>query len=139
MNQDDIKLLFNKVLKTIIIKDSREPIKSYKKICLPSFSYKKRNDEYENKNDNKNILNLIEYDILDYSESFDFCIENLSNNNIKFSFSLDKNLYENDEVAIIKNNFIVAVINNDLILDHQIPSMSIYYIKKENWVKFKKQ
>ena len=139
MNQDDIKLLFNKVLKTIIIKDSREPIKSYKKICLPSFSYKKRNDEDENKNDNTKILNLINYDILDYNESFDFCIENLSNNDIKFSFSLDKNLYENDQVAIIKNNFIVAVINNDLILDHQIPSMSIYYIKKENWVKVQKQ
>ena len=138
-NKNDIKLLFNKVLRKIIIKDSKEPFKSFKKICLPSFSYKKRNDENENKNDKEDDkLNLIEYDILYYDESIDFCIENLINNDIKFSFPLDKNINENDEIVIIKNNFVIAIINNDLILDFQIPSMNIYYICKDNWIKVKK-
>ena len=41
INDDDnyIKLLFNKVLKKILIKDSEEPVKSYKKICISSFTY----------------------------------------------------------------------------------------------------
>ena len=138
-NENDIKLLFNKVLKKILIKDSEEPIRSYKKICTPSFSYKKRNTDEENKIDNENDkLKIIEYNVLDYNENFDFCIENLSYNDIKFSFPLNKNIYENNEIKIIKNNFVVAVINNDLILDYQLPSMNIYYISKDKWIKVKK-
>ena len=138
-NENDIKLLINKVLKKILVKDSEEPIKSYKKICLPSFSYKKRNTEEENKTYNDDgKLKLIEYNVLDYSEKFDFCVENLSYNDIKFSFPLNKNINENDDIKIIKNNFVVAVINNDLILDYQLPSMNIYYINKDKWIKIKK-
>ena len=138
INENDIRILFNKILKKILIKDSEEPIKSYKKICLPSFSFKKRNNEEENKAINKNEnLKLIECDILDCNESFDFCIENIPNYDIKFSFPLDKNIEESKEIKIIKNNFVVAVINNDLILDYQIPSMSIYYISKDKWIKVK--
>ena len=136
--ENDIKLLFNKILKKILIKDSEEPIKSYKKICIPSFSYKKRNTEEENKIDSDNDkLKIIEYNVLDYYENFDFCIENLAYNDIKFSFSLNKNINENEDIKIIKNNFIVAVINNDLILDYQLPSMNIYYISEDKWIKVK--
>ena len=142
-NKDEnyIKLLFNKVLKKILTKDSEEPIKSYKKICIPSFIYKKRNSDLENKNENEDKydeLNLMNYDILDCSESFDFCIENLSYNNIKFSFPLNKNINDNDEIKIIKNNFVVAILNPDLILDYHLPSLNIYYIPNDKWIKVKK-
>ena len=139
-DENYIKSLYNKVLKKILIKDSEEPIKSYKKICIPSFTYKKR--EIENidkkKNEKNDKLNLIEYNILDCNESFDFCIENLLYNDIKFSFPLNKNINENEEIKIIKNNFIIAVINNDLILDYHLPCMNFYYINKDNWIELKK-
>ena len=133
-NNDEnyIKMLFNKVLKKILIKDSEEPIKSYKKICIPSFCYKKKiiNDKKEN-----NKINIIEYETLDCNESFKFCIENNINYNTKFSFSLNINSFENDETKIIKNNFVVAVLNPDLVLDYHLPAMNIYYINKECWIK----
>ena len=62
--------------------------------------------------------------MLDGKESFDFCIENIPNNKIKFSFPLDKNYVENDDIKIIKNNFVVAVLNPDLVLDYHLPRFS---------------
>ena len=131
-DENYIKMIFNNLLKKILIKDSEEPIKLYKKICIPSFCYKKKIID-EKKENNK--INIIEYDILDYNESFDFCIENIPNYNIKFSFPLYKNSFENDEIKIIKNNFIIAVLNSDLVLDYHFPAMNIYYINKECWIK----
>ena len=141
-NQDSndenyIKLLFNKVLKKILIKDSEEPIKSYKKLCIPSFSYQKKVNEEKNDDDK---LNIIKCDILDCNESFDFCIENIRNYRTKFSFPFDiKNIVESNEIKIIKNNFIVAILNPDLVLDYHLPSMNIYYINRENWIKVQKE
>ena len=136
INQQEINSLFNKILKKILIKDNEEPIKSYKNICIPSFHYKKRNSEKENseeKLDKK--LKLINYELLDYIDEIEFCIENLPNKEIKFSFPFGKKLEGNEDVKIIENKFIIAVINTDLILDYHIPAMNIYYIDKENWIK----
>ena len=136
INKQEIKSFFNKILKKILIKDNEEPIKSYKNICVPSFHCKKRNNEKENleeKLDKK--LKLIDYELFYYSDEIQFCLENLLNNEIKFSFPFSKKLEGNEDVKIIKNNFIIAVINTDLILDYHIPAMNIYYIDKENWIK----
>ena len=136
-DENYIKLLFNKVLKKILLKDSEEPIKSYKKLCIPSFSYQKKVNE-ENGDDDK--LNIIKCDILDCNESFDFCIENIRNYSAKFSFPFDiKNIVESNEIKIIKNNFVVAILNPDLVLDYHLPSMNIYYINRENWIKVQKE
>ena len=136
INKEEINSLFNKIFKKILIKDNEEPIKSYKNICVPSFLYKKRNIEKENleeKLDRK--IKLIEYELLYYSDEIEFCLENLPNNEIKFSFPFSKKLEDNEDVKIIKNNFIIAVINAELILDYHIPAMNIYYIDKENWIR----
>ena len=136
-DENYIKLLFNKILKKILLKDSEEPIKSYKKLCIPSFSYQKKVNE-ENGEDDK--LNIIKCDILDCNESFDFCIENIRNFSTKFSFPFDiKNIVESNEIKIIKNNFVVAILNPDLVLDYHLPSMNIYYINRENWIKVQKE
>ena len=137
-NNDEnyIKLLFNKVLKKILIKDSEEPIKSYKKMAIPSFSYKKKIINQQKENDK---LKIIENEILDYNESFDFCIESIPNYNTKFSFPLNESNIDNNELKIIKNNFVVAVLNPDLVLDYHLPSMNIYYINRECWIKSNKK
>ena len=139
LSQKEIDLLFNKVLKKILIKDNEEPVKSYNKICIPSFQYKKRNNENENMQDKKDEnLKLIEYELLDYNEEINFCIENLPNNEIKFSFPSFKKIENAEDVKILKNDFIIAVINPDLVLDYHLPAMSIFYINKENWLKINK-
>ena len=135
VDENYIKLLFNKVLKKILKKDSEEPIKSYKKLAIPSFCYQKKIIEDKNEGDK---LKIIDYELLDCNESFDFCIENIPNYNTKFSFPLDKSIIDNDEIKVIKNSFVIAVLNPDLILDYHLPSMNIYYIDKEYWVKVNK-
>ena len=130
--ENNIKMIFNKILKKILIKDSEEPIKSYKKICIPSFIYKKKNQENRNEND----FNIIKNNVLIEQENLEFCCENNNNNDIKYSFSmdLDKNI-ENDEIKVIKNNFVLAILNPDLVLDYHLPSMNIFYIDKTMWKK----
>ena len=132
LDENSIKNIFNKILKKILIKDSEEPIKSYKKICIPSFIYKKKNEENKNEND----FNIIKNNVLIEQENLEFCCENNNNNDIKYSFSmdLDKNI-ENDEIKVIKNNFVLAILNPDLVLDYHLPSMNIFNIDKSMWKK----
>ena len=138
INNDDnyIKLLFNKVLKRILIIDSNESNKSYKKICIPSFTYNMKNIEKEIRNE-EDKLKLMEYEVLDCNQIFHFCIEDLPFNDIKFSFPMNKNT-NNNEIKIIKNSFVIAVLNPDLVLDYHLPALNIYYISKKNWIKVEK-
>ena len=133
INDSSIKSIFNKILKKILVKDSEEPIKSYKKIVIPSFNYENKIRE-ENNNNN---FYIIKNEVLSKQEKLEFCQENNVNNDIKFSFSIDlnKNGNENNEIKIIKNNFILAVLNPDLVLDYHLPSMNIFYIDKSIWKK----
>ena len=132
----DINKIFNKVLKKILVKDSEEPIKSYKKMCIPSFIYKNKNNknEIKNKEDNND---LIKNEVLFEEENLEFCCENGINNEIKYSFGIDLNgnKDENMDIKIIRNNFILAVLNPDLVLDYHFPSMNIFYIDKSKWKK----
>ena len=48
------------------------------------------------------------------------------------------NKNNNNEIKIIKNNFVFAVLNPDLVLDYHLPALNIYYINKKNWIKVKK-
>ena len=138
ITQQEINILFNKVLQKILVKDNEEPIKSYKKIGVPSFTYKNKNNKgYKNENQYKvqSDLNLINHNLFYFYEEIAFCIENLKYNDIKFSFPLSKKIENDDDIKIIKNNFVIAVINQDLILDYHIPATNIFYINKEHWIK----
>lgn len=119
--------IFNKLLKRILTKDNDEPAKLYKKIGIPSFRYHPLFQNDENLIQNK----LSDYDILDGDDWFDFCIENNTNECI-FSFPEQKEI--NEEVKIIENSFVIAIINPDLTVDYHIPALNIYYINKKCWI-----
>ena len=133
LNNNKIKSIFNKILKKILVKDSEEPIKSYKKIAIPTFKYENKITEDKNNNN----FDLIKNEVLSQEEKLEFCQENNINNDIKFSFEIDlnKNGKENNDIKIIKNNFVLAVLNPDLVLDYHLPSMNIFYIDKSMWKK----
>ena len=134
INDISIKNIFNKILKKILVKDSEEPIKSYKKIALPSFKFNRKSNEVNN---DYNNFYVIKNEVLDEEENLEFCQENNINKDIKFSFGIDlnKNGDENTDIKIIKNNFVLAVLNPDLVLDYHLPSMNIFYIDKSIWKK----
>jgi hypothetical protein len=134
INNTNIKSIFNKILKKILVKDSEEPIKSYKKIGIPSFKYENKIKSNEEKNNNN--FDIIKNEVLSEEEKLEFCQENNVNTDIKFSFSIDLNKKgENNDIKIIKNNFVLAVLNPDLVLDYHLPSMNIFYIDKSMWKK----
>ena len=83
------------------------------------------------------IIIIIKNEVLSQEEKLEFCQENNINNDIKFSFEIDlnKNGKENNDIKIIKNNFVLAVLNPDLVLDYHLPSMNIFYIDKSMWKK----
>ena len=134
INDISIKNIFNKILKKILVKDSEEPIKSYKKIALPSFKFNRKSNEVNN---DYNNFYIIKNEVLDEEENLEFCQENNVNKDMKFSFGIDlnKNGDENSDIKIIKNNFVLAVLNPDLVLDYHLPSMNIFYIDKSIWKK----
>ena len=43
-----------------------------------------------------------------------------------------------NEIKIIKNNFVVAVLNPELALHFHLSALNIYYISKNNFIKMKK-
>ena len=120
--------IFNKLLKRILTKDNDEPAKLYKKIGIPSFRYHPIFQNEERSSQNK----LSDYDILDGDDWFDFCIEN-NNNECLFSFPEQKTINE-EEIKIIENSFVIAIINPDLTVDYHIPALNIYYINKKCWI-----
>ena len=125
------KNMFYKILKRILTKDNDEPVKIYKKIGIPSFKYyigvEKENDI--------NVNKIADYDILDGNDWFNFCIENNNENNL-FSFPEQNiNNEDNNDIKIINNSFIIAIINPELTVDYQIPALNIYYINKNCWNK----
>ena len=125
------KNMFYKILKRILTKDNDEPIKIYKKIGIPSFKcyigVEKENDI--------NVNKIADYDILDGNDWFNFCIENNNEDNL-FSFPEQNiNNEDNNDIKIINNSFIIAIINPELTVDYQIPALNIYYINKNCWNK----
>ena len=125
------KNIFYKILKRILTKDNDEPVKIYKKIGIPSFKYyigvEKENDI--------NVNKIADYDILDGNDWFNFCIENNNEDNL-FSFPEQNiNNEDNNDIKIINNSFIIAIINPEMTVDYQIPALNIYYINKNCWNK----
>jgi hypothetical protein len=52
------------------------------------------------------------------------------------NFCLHNDLLDDFEGDIIINNdFIISVVNNDLIFDLQIPTVSTFLVKKKYWIK----
>ena len=133
-NMSDInhnKKIFYKLLKRILTKDNDEPVKLYPKIAIPSFKY------YTGVEKEKEISvkKIADYDLLDGNDWFNFCIENNNEENL-FSFPEQNiNIENNDNIKIINNSFIIAIINPELTVDYQIPALNIYYINKNCWIK----
>ena len=119
--------MFYKLLKRILTKDNDEPVKLYKKIVIPSFKYYVGIDK-----DNLTTNKIADYEILDGNDWFNFCIEN---NNPENLFSFPEENIINEDIKIINNSFIIAIINPELAVDYHIPALNIYYINKNCWIK----
>jgi hypothetical protein len=119
----------------VYMKMNNQPLKSMKRILIPSF-------KIEGKNIYKkpSFLNAIQlsnddekYQItyLNQIEIFDFSIDKNIKDKSQLLFN-DINI-END--IIIQNNFLLVLINTELLCDLQIPTISAFIVDKKKWEK----
>ena len=127
LSNNEKKNLFQKILKKILIKDNENTSKFYKKICIPSFKYNKIHDNTANE------IKLCNFDVIERNDEFEFCLEKIKKKEIKFSFPECK--INEEEIKVINNDFIMAILINDLTLDYQIPAFNIFYVEKNCWIK----
>ena len=100
---------------------------------LPSFKIE-RSDLYNNPSIFKGVKLL--------NESSEFIVKNINLfEKIEFGLVEDKEgviKFDGDnteESIVIKNDFLIATINSDLLCDLQIPTISAFVVHKENWIK----
>ena len=117
----------------IYTKMNNQTLKSMKRIFLPSFKIEKPNIHKK-----PSFLNAIqlsndegEYQIthLNQVEIFNFSIDKSNKTKILF----DKINEESD--IFIKNDFLMVIINTDLLCDLQIPTISSFVVQKDFWEK----
>jgi hypothetical protein len=127
----------SEVFRDLFAKVTKKPSKVNKNICIPSFKITLNqiafrpsvfsdiiveNDEID-KNYKINCLNIIEEMTFGVDEPF------IVQQNV---VDLDDNFGEN---IFIENDFILSVVDNDLIFELQIPTISTFLVKKSYWIK----
>ena len=153
--EDIIKIIINKdeknhekniseVFKDLFAKVNKKPDKINKNIYIPSFKillsqiafrpsvFSDVELENEQNKYKINCLNLIEELTFGVDESFAVQKNLMDLDN----FGLHYDLFDDFQGDIIINNdFIISVVNNDLIFDLQIPTVSTFLVKKKYWIK----
>ena len=153
--EDIIKIIINKdeknqekniseVFKELFAKVNKKPDKINKNIYIPSFKVLLSqiafrpsvfSDVVIENEQNKykiNCLNFIEELTFGVDEPFILQQNLMDMDNFSFHYDLFDD-FEGD--IIINNDFIISVVNNDLIFDLQIPTVSTFLVKKKYWIK----
>jgi hypothetical protein len=135
-NFDDEKNI-SEIFKELFSKVTKKPIKINKNIYIPSF--KILTDQFAFR---PSIFSEV---ILENEENFKNYKINSLNIIEELSFGIDEpfiiqqNVMNLDEEfennIIIKNDFILSIVNNDLIFELQIPTVSTFLINKSFWIK----
>ena len=130
---DDNEMNITNAFKSIYMQIDQQPASLKKKMYLPSFKIE-RSDLYNNPSIFKGVKLL--------NESSEFIVKNINLfEKIEFGLVEDKEgviKFDGDnteESIIIKNDFLIATINSDLLCDLQIPTISAFVVHKENWIK----
>ena len=136
-NNEDNEKNISEVFKELFSKVTKKPAKINQNIYIPSFKIFLNRLAYRpsifSKISIKNNENFKNYKIncLNSLEQLTFGIDepyNIQQNTI----DLDDNFGEN---IIIQNDFIISIVDNDLIFELQIPTVSSFLIKKDYWIK----
>jgi len=127
----------SEVFKEIFSKVNQKPIKLDKNIFIPLFNSENnitkfrpsclRDVTIEN-NENKfriNCINIVEQMNLGCEESL-----NLQN------YGIELDIFDPEDNIIIKNDFIINFVENDLLYELQIPTVASFFVDKRNWIKY---
>ena len=82
--------------------------------------------------ENNSLEKIYKINCIDFIEEFTFGIDEPIN--IRDNIMELDNFGEKDDI-IIKNDFIINYVENDLIFELQIPTISTFFVEKKNWIK----
>jgi hypothetical protein len=104
------------------------------------FNLEKENDNDNNDNNNNTLLNDIKnISIKDKEKGNNFYIKNIAQYfDLKFKYNNNNNInidFNSEKDILIKDKFLLAVLNLDILSDSQLSTVVLNIIDKESWSK----
>ena len=129
----------SEIFKDIFSLVDQKPIKINKNIYIPTFKCQAnqmcfRPSVFSNVIlDNNSLEKKYKINFINFIEEFTFGIDEplILNDNI-----MDLDSFCNKDDIIIKNDFIINFVENDLIYELQIPTIATFFVEKNNWIKY---
>ena len=143
-NEMNLSELFKNIYSEVV----QKPTITKKKIYLPSFKINSEkfinkpsiysdviiDDQTNEKQYKINTINCIENISFGIDESLNYQ-QNIIDLDMTFN-NIGFNINEENDKIIIDKDFIFSIVNNDLIYECQIPAVSTFLVKKEDWIKY---
>ena len=129
---EDEEKNISEIFKELFSKVTKKPTKINKNIYIPSFKIISdrlvfRPSVFSNVIlENEKIQKKYKINCLNYIEELTFGIDE------SYIMDFDVDIGEN---IIIQNDFIISLVNNDLIYEFQIPTISTFLVQKSYWIK----
>ena len=137
-NDNNNKKNISEIFKDIFSLVNQKPMKVNKNICIPCFKCQANQMCFR-----PSVFSdvILENDSLDkkYKINFINFIEELTfgidEPNIIKENIMDLDNFINKDDIIIKNDFIINFVENNLIFELQIPTIATFFVEKKNWIK----
>ena len=140
-NNDNInnnKKNISEIFKDIFSLVNQKPMKINKNIYIPTFKCQANQMCFRPSVfsdvilENDNLNKKYKIDCINFIEELTFGID--EPNNMKENI-MDLDTFENKDDIVIKNDFIINFVENNLIFELQIPTIATFFVEKKNWIK----
>ena len=133
-NKKNISEIFKDIFSLV----NQKPMKINKNIYIPTFKCQANQMCFRPSVfsdvilENDNLNKKYKIDCINFIEELTFGID--EPNNMKENI-MDLDTFENKDDIVIKNDFIINFVENNLIFELQIPTISTFFVEKKNWIK----
>ena len=137
-NDNNYSKNISAIFKDIFSLVNQKPMKINKNIHIPAFKCEAERMCFRPSVfsdvilENNSLEKIYKINCIDFIEEFTFGIDEPIN--IRDNIMELDNFGEKDDI-IIKNDFIINYVENDLIFELQIPTISTFFVEKKNWIK----
>ena len=133
-NKKNISEIFKDIFSLV----NQKPMKINKNIYIPTFKCQANQMCFRPSVfsdvilENDNLNKKYKIDCINFIEELTFGID--EPNNMKENI-MDLDTFENKDDIVIKNDFIINFVENNLIFELQIPTIATFFVEKKNWIK----
>ena len=137
-NNNNNKKNISEIFKDIFSLVNQKPMKINKNIYIPTFKCQANQMCFRPSVfsdvilENDNLNKKYKIDCINFIEELTFGID--EPNNMKENI-MDLDTFENKDDIVIKNDFIINFVENNLIFELQIPTIATFFVEKKNWIK----